>query len=366
MKLRIVAFVFAALLASAGVAGSVSLTPSTPPAGLKLAPIVTGGRVVMSRDGYTYQWPGTYFETRFRGRELYFKIGPGDVILQAFIDGQRLAPLVKPSPGFYRIGDLKTGSHDIRIEVASESQAGPDQFDGFFLASGGKPKSLPLRTRRIEFIGDSHTVGYGNISPTRECTTDQVWATTDNTQAFGPLIAHHYNADYRINAISGRGIVRNYNGFEADHLPEAYPFILFNRSVKDEDVSWQPQVIVIALGTNDFSTPLNPNEKWPTRDALHADYEQAYVAFVQSLRKRYPKASFVLWATDLWEGEIQAEVEAVTAKLRASGETKITFVPMHGLTMTGCHTHPSVADDKTLANILIKAIDAIPDAWQKR
>jgi hypothetical protein len=40
-------------------------------------------------------------------------------------------------------------------------------------------------------------------------------ATTDNSQAFGPKVAKHYAADYQVNAISGRGIVRNFNGSPA-------------------------------------------------------------------------------------------------------------------------------------------------------
>src|SRR6185312_14756892 len=108
---------------------------------------------------------------------------------------------------------------------------------------------------QIEFIGDSHTVGYGNTSRTRECTQDDVWKTTDNSQSFGPLIAGHYAADYQINAISGRGIVRNYNGTPGDTLPVAYPYVLFDKKEEYSDPHWKPQIIVISLGTNDFSTP---------------------------------------------------------------------------------------------------------------
>ncbi len=351
-------FAIMTLAATSAVAAPI-LMPVQTPSGLTAAVVHVGGRVVRADTGsFTYQWPGTYFETAFTGTELYLRLGPGDVILHVSVDGEALAPLVKPATGTYRLSGLAAGAHTARIEVASESQAGPDRFDGFFLTPGETAGSVPERARSIEFIGDSHTVGYGNISPSRDCTTDQVWATTDDTQAFGALTARHYGADYRINAISGRGIVRNYDNFPADHLPEAYPYLLFDKAQTDTDTHWQPQVVVTALGTNDFSTPLKAGEPWKDRDALHADFEKTYVAFVQSLRKRYPHTAFVLWATDLSNGEIQSEVTKVVAQLKQAGETRISFVPVSGLTMTGCHWHPSTVDDKTISDDLIKAIDA--------
>ena len=355
-------------LAASAAAAQPTIEAVQAPAGLQPLPMHIGGRVQATGDGmssiYAYQWPGTYFETAFTGQDAYFQLGTGDVILHVRVDGQALAPLVKPAGGLYHISGLQAGAHTVRIEVATESQAGPDHFSGFFATSGTTAGALPARSREIEFIGDSHTVGYGNISTTRDCTTDQVWVTTDNTQAFGPVTAAHYRADYRINAISGRGIVRNYNGFAADHLPQAYPYLLFDKAIKDADISWQPQVVVIALGTNDFSTPLRAEEQWKTRDDLHADYEKTYVGFIHSLRARYPGAYFVLWGTDMANGEIEAEEQKVVDQVKAGGETRITFLPINNLTFAGCHAHPSTADDQTISNLLVKTIDQIPGVWQ--
>ena len=254
----------------------------------------------------------------------------------------------------------------MRVDVVNESQAGPDSFGGFALSADETPAEMPSRSRQIEFIGDSHTVGYGNTSTTRDCTTDDVWKTTDNSQAFGPEMARRYHADYQINAISGHGIVRNYNGSAGDPVPVAYPFVLLDHNTVYKDDTWQPQVIVIALGTNDFSTALNPGEKWTTRDQLHADYEATYGAFLKDLRARNPKAYFVLWATDMAGGEIAAEERKVVDQAHASGDSRIAFIPMSGLAMTGCHFHPSAGDDKTIAGLLEGVIDARPDIWQGR
>jgi lysophospholipase L1-like esterase len=367
MKLLCVGALAIALLAGPATAATPVVTSlATAPADLAVLPLHAGGRVLKTADGYTYQWPGTYFEAAFEGQAVYFKVGKGDQDLHVSVDGQPAAPLVKPASGLYEVANLSPGRHTVRIDVVNESQAVPDSFGGFEIGAGAQPADLPGHARQIEFIGDSHTVGYGNTSTTRDCTSDDVWKTTDNSQAFGPLMARRYNADYQINAISGHGIVRNYNGFVGDPVPVAYPFALLDHNTVYKDAAWQPQVVVIALGTNDFSTPLNPGEKWTTRDQLHADYEATYARFLKDLRARNPKAYFVLWATDMAEGEIAAEEKKVVDQARAAGDSRITFIAINGLAMTGCHFHPSAGDDQTIAGRLEAVIDAQPDIWQGR
>ncbi|EZP56120.1 SGNH/GDSL hydrolase family protein [Sphingomonas sp. RIT328] len=331
------------------------------PAPMAVLPVAVHGRVVRDGDAFVRQWPGSYFEAGFAGPAVVFRIGSGEVALHLSVDGVAVETLVKPAPGLYRIDGLARGRHRLRIEVASESQAGPTRIGPFYAAQAAAPPAP--RTRRIEFIGDSHTVGYGVTSATRDCSEDGVWRTTDTSQGFGAQLARRYRADYQVNAISGRGVVRNYDGFAADPLPDAYPYALFDHRTPAAAVDWHPQVIVIALGTNDFTTPLHAGERWPDRAALHADYEARYVRFVQDLRRRAPQALIVLWATDMAQGEIEAEVAKVAARLRAAGERRIAYVPVDGLAFAGCHNHPSLADQTVIATRIAAAIDAQPQVW---
>ncbi len=365
MRKRMMTALLGALIASTAIAEETHIAAiEATPAKLTTLPASIGGRVLKdAAQGYQYQWPGVYFEAAFEGRQVYFNVGPGDVILRVLVDSVEKTRLIKPKPGWFLVGGLNNGAHTIRVEVISESQAGPNIFGGFALDNEAKVLLLSRRPRQMEFIGDSHTVSYGNISPSRDCTEQQVWATTDTSQGFGALTARHYGADYRIQAISGRGVVRNFNGLAADTLPAAYPYILFNKVQRDSSPDWRPQLIVIALGTNDFSTPLNPGEKWKTREALQADYVASYIDFVRALRANNPDAYFILWATDGANGEIQAQVGKVVAQLKAAGEGRLHFMPVNGLTFGGCHWHPSAADDRTIADRLSAFIDAHPQLW---
>ena len=357
-----------ALFALQSAGPPVSVTRADPPAStiVKL-PLRIGGRVAQgsSSGSYLRQWPGTYFETALEGESALFRIGPGDAAVHLLVDGRQIETLVKPAPGYFRIDGLAPGKHRLRIEFASESQAGPTEFGGFYAETGVRGTAVPAHERQIEFIGDSHTVGYANTSSKTECSEDEVWATTDSSRGFGPLLAKRYDADYRINAISGRGIVRNYNGFKATTLPEAYRATWFDSDASPVAQHWSPQLIVIALGTNDFTTALHDGEKWTSRAALHADYERTYVAFMRQLRAANPKAYFIVWATDMAGGEIETEALKVVEALRAGGERRITFMPFDKLKFGACHAHPSLADDALIATRLARIVDSQPRIWNR-
>jgi len=367
-------FVCAALLNSAAHAASFAVHRVSKLPALRPLPMSVGGRMLVTsstaansfgdRD-YTYQWPGSYFRAAFAGRRVFFRIVNGEEILHILVDGQESAPLVKPAPGVYEIAGLGEGKHGIGVFVATESQAAPDTFGGFAIPAGAKALRLPRRKRQIEFIGDSHTVGYGNLSPKRTCTRDEIWSDTDDMKAFGPMTARHYDADYQINAISGRGVVRNYNGFKGDTLPEAYPYVLFDKKQNYDDPKWKPQVLVIALGTNDFSTSLNPGEPWKTRDELHADYVSTYVKFLEALLARNPKAYMIVWAANVANGEVEREAQKVVQELNKQGEGNIAFLPINDLQFSACDSHPSLADEKVITDKLVHLIDAHKGVWKQ-
>ncbi|MCE3252075.1 MAG: ce2C [Cellvibrio sp.] len=335
---------------------AITLSQLTLAAELQQLSVQVGGRTSTSTNSvgehsYEYSWPSVYFETAFKGDSLTLKFEDDQNIFQLIIDGGAPIIINKPGKQDYAVPGLTTGTHSVRLEKITETQSSTGRFHGFY--SDDKPADLPKRKRRIEFIGDSFTVGYGNTSSSRECTTEEVYATTNSQLSFGPLVAKHFNADYQINASSGFGIVRNYNGTSPDKsLLKLYPYTL---STPNEKYSgkWQPQIIVIGLGTNDFSTPLNSNERWKTRAELQNDYVANYVGFVKGLHQQHPKAQFILMASDQMEGELATQINKVVAALKADGLRKIDSIIFKGLDYQGCHWHPSVKDSQLLAGLLI-------------
>lgn len=320
-------------------------------------PYAVGGRahcVGAAPQACTRQWPGSYFETAFEGERVAFQLGRGDAVVRVLIDGQLQQTLNKPTPGRITIEGLTPARHEIRVEVISENQYEASTFEGFFAPSAAPARQ---RSRRIEFIGDSHTIGYGNTSTRRECPDAEIWDTTDTSQAFGPLIAARIGADYRVHAISGRGVVRNYNGRGGDTLPRAYDYTLFDHSVRADDSGWAPDALVIALGTNDFSTPLREGEPWADRQALRDDYVRSYAAFLTSLHARFPAAQILVWSFDTPGGEIETQARRAYEQAREHGVERLAYLPIHGLAMDACHWHPGLADHRALADQIAAALD---------
>ncbi|PXA71143.1 hypothetical protein DMC25_26815 [Caulobacter sp. D4A] len=328
-------------------------------------PALAGGRVAAGPDGWTYQWPSVHFEAAFEGQAVLIKVGAGDQILHLSIDGVPAGRLVKPAPGLYRLDGFGPGRHLVRAAVVGEMQAGPARFGGFFLENG---RALPLTAprRQIEFIGDSHSVGYGDASDKRACTSDEVWSTTDNSIAFGPLTAARFGADHQVNAISGRGIVRNYGGMPGDTLPLAWPKVLLGAAPAYANADWAPQVVVINLGTNDFSTPLKPGEPWKDRQALRDDYVATYARFAQTIRARQPQAFLILLAPPSAENEIAAQVDRVAENLKAGGETRLAVIPVGEMELTACDWHPSARDQQGISARVSGFLDQRPEIWLGR
>ncbi len=321
------------------------------------------GSAEVDGPAYIHQWPAIYFTAAFHGPEVDLRFNDTANIYTILIDGQPVQSFNRPGAAEVRVSGLSDANHVVRLEKNTESQDNTGEFDGFYVPAGEQDLGAPHHDRQIEFIGDSYSAGYGNTSSKRDCTEDEVWATTDSQQAWGPLAARHEDADYRVNAYSGFGIVRNYNGVAPKRsLVKFYPNVLFDPAVPADDDGWQPQVIVIALGGNDFSTPLNPGERWATQDDLRADYIATYVTFVQSLRAAHPDARFVL--VTYGQDEIRADLDTIIGRLKQTGETRVDRLDVGtGFNLTGCDWHLNLDDDKRIAATVDAYLDQHPDYW---
>jgi lysophospholipase L1-like esterase len=349
-------FSTALTLALLGTAASTAQIP-TP------LPVHVEGRTIANSDGsLTFGWPAVYFESRFHGTAVSVSVQTSDDRLQLLVDGARKTLFIQPGSTSLTIAGLAPGDHVVRLEKVSESQTGGSRFVGFYPAEGSTPLPPPARARQIEFIGDSYTVGYGNTAPTRACTRQEVHDTTDSQQGFGPTLARVENADYRVHAYSGFGVVRNYNGGAASQsMVLLYPRLMPDdpAHVETDTGAWKPQIIVVNLGTNDFSTPVHAGEAWKDEDALRADYRAKYGAFAKMLMTKHPQAHLILMGSDLFYDQ----VEQIAATLNQDARNPVITLHFGGLDMSGCDFHPSTKDDHTLAASLQTLLDQHPDYW---
>ena len=138
-----------------------------------------------------------------------------------------------------------------------------------------------LSNRKMEFIGDSYTCGYGN-----EGTSPQEhfkFETENNYLSFGAITARALNAQYLAVCRSGIGIVQGYGGKRNFTMPAVYDEVVSNSSVTWDYSKYQPDVVVIDLITNDLSAPLDSTE-----------FTGKYLEFLKRIRTNYPKAAYSL------------------------------------------------------------------------
>jgi len=335
-----------------------------PAAGGVLSQVHTAGRVEIVGDTMRYSWPGVYFEGRFRGTRVGVVLNDPAADYGVQVDGASVATLVTPGKTTRWVDGLSNTEHTVRLVKRNDTPWSSSEFGGFVAAPGGAILARPAaRSRQMEFIGDSLTVGYGNMSTSRDCTGDQVARTTNTDLSYGALTARGLSADYQINAISGKGMVRNYNGGDpGSDFRTFYDRALLNVA---GDVwnpgTWRPQVVVVYLGTNDFSTAVHPGEPW-TADGLSTAYRNAYTGFLQKLRTRYGATTTIV---AVGGGSFADHVQQVVRQRNAAGDSRVRYwlLDGSGLESSGCHFHFSARDDRLIADRLSAFVAGLSLGW---
>ncbi|MFK4272926.1 SGNH/GDSL hydrolase family protein [Streptomyces milbemycinicus] len=108
--------------------------------------------------------------------------------------------------------------------------------------------------------------------------------------------------------------------------------------------------MVVNLGTNDFSTAINPGEPW-TPDSLAAAYRTAYGDFLQKLRTRYGVTTTIV---AVGTGQFAGHVQQVVKARNDAGDSRVRYWSLDdsGLDFLGCDWHYSAHDDRLISDRL--------------
>lgn len=389
-QMRTVALLFVLLVGSTqAIAQNVSNDPknSTITADMQTVLPHIGGRVVtealpkslpVGAMSYRHEWPGVYFEADFTGDTIFAKFDDPANEYRVLIDDLPPITIAQPGASEVTIGGISNANHHIRLEKVTESAWIVGAFDGFYLPKGETGTSAAPRQRQIEFIGDSDMTGYGVRSSGHVCTQDEVRLLSDTQIAYPALLAKALNADYQVNAISGRGLIRNFGGGTDHALPSVYA-----NSLPDlgpgidlppyQNTLWKPDLIVVALGGNDFSTPLVAGEDWQTNDQLIDDFIVEYTRFLTTLHDGNPDAALLLvqFEIGMLAGDdltriAEFQQTALPEIARAIGFRSANTVSIFAMATdaTACHYHASQADHQRRADWLTAYVAGQPALWQ--
>ncbi|UTH74519.1 SGNH/GDSL hydrolase family protein [Chromobacterium sp. IIBBL 290-4] len=334
--------------------------------------VQTEGRQIHRADGWQATWPGVNWRARVAAQAVGVTLNDAVNFYSLEVDGkaaQTIAPAAGERTIWQDLPDRKP--HLVRLFKMTQSPDNPGLFRGFTLRGGHALELPPKPRRQIEFIGDSWTVAYGNLSTTRDCTDQQIVERSDASQSFAAYLGKLYGAQIQNNGMSGMGMVRNWGG----NMPQVdyrsyHPRLLQNLPVStpgnnaDHRYNWQPQLVVIALGINDFGTDVGANEG-RSQEQLAADYLKAYHGLIAELKQRYDNPAFLLAATFLWPADrMRPLVSQVVDEERQKGTT-VAYVDWQNIELTGCNWHPNLSDHAKMAAQMDTSIRTLGNIWDK-
>lgn len=248
--------------------------------------ICYSGRVDKSKkESVNFDWPGVAIHCHFTGSSVGIKMNGGkDNYFNLFIDDMLVSVFHAPRDTTMVFKNLKRkSSHELRITKRTEAEMGMTRFMGIILDDEGALKPLlDIEKRRIEFIGNSITCGYGTEGSNRD---ERFRPDTENIfKSYAAILARAFSAEAHFIAHSGLGVVRNYGDEKPVSDPSQTMPGRYNRTLDNDACltwnfsSWKPDCVIINLGTNDFSTPPHPDKH---------TFQNGYKELIMQLRKAY-------------------------------------------------------------------------------
>lgn len=280
-----------------------------------------------------------------------------------FVNGQSLGPFLMSEKT--RVHVLADGAEAraLRVRIVKLSEAQESSLGIASVETDGEILPEPEKPLKIEFVGDSITCAYGvegNLD------TPYSTATENALLSYAALAANALNADYQLTAYSGYGIVSAYTEdgtIDRERLvPSYYDRVGFSRArlpggAAVQDFKWdfsafEPDFVVINLGTNDMSYCLDDAEK-------ARDYTRAYVDFLKLVRKRNPRAR-ILCLLGVMGRALCPAMEAAAADYRGqTGDDRVRALSVPDQSAEdgyGTAYHPTPVTQRKLAERVADAL----------
>jgi lysophospholipase L1-like esterase len=340
----------------------------------------TGRMDFRSKNDPVFAYPGVSIKLKFTGDAidmLMQEMGEGDEghtnYFNVIIDKDKpvVIKLNKKQRIYFLARNLDLREHTIEIFKRTESSVGTVILHGFRLRRGHRLMALDnIPQRKIEFIGNSLTTGYGNevtieAPPKGNPDTGFHSINENNYTAWGALTCRALKAQYVCTAYSGRGMYRNNTGTSIGTMPMVYDYIVPDKA----DAIWNhqryiPDVVVIDLGANDFANGV------PDSTAFCS----TYLSFIEKIRSIHPQTKIICVAgnslTDAWPvgqqrwTRMRSYLNSVVKKSNEKGDAAVYYFELAPQSAPyGEDWHPTNATHKKMSEAIVPFIQTIA-GWQ--
>ena len=330
------------------------------------------GRGEAGNNARTFNWPNAGFEFEFSGTkaEVYVDkssfdttASEGNYFNVAVYNGDSLVRVdrIKLILGWNTIYEIKDGDPEVKkIMTVRSSEACRGTLTMSKLRCDGVPTATEPRERLIEFIGDSYTAGYGN-SPGLSKTTYYCAQNTDNWNSYTGIVARHFGADNNVIAYQGKGLYANQSGEVYDNTMTEqflYEDIIVDGNMSSINLStgkqhkfykYQPQVVTIWLGTNDWAKEVDVET-----------FKTAYTDFLGVVRENYPDAHILNIALE--DSQYLDTINTIVNDSSRGENNKYYMLVLDKFQSVNLG-HPDIAEDERIANQIIDKINSIPFVW---
>ncbi len=213
---------------------------------------------------------------------------------------------------------------------------------------------------KIDFYGDSITAGFGVLGSGGETTIDTAYM--DGTVTYAAKIADYLSADYNVFCKQGLSLS---SSCDANNVGFYMKDIYKNYSVYDGEEwdysKYQPNVIVINLGTNDYNALIDPitgkfNPTYATNSKL-TTFVSEYTQMIEGLHEKCPDAKIICCLGMMGASSLYEKIAAMVKRLNGGGADYLYCAELY-LGKLGAYGHPSVQSNEVNSEIILELMSA--------
>ncbi|MBO5166372.1 MAG: GDSL family lipase [Lachnospiraceae bacterium] len=338
-------------------------------------------------------WNGSAIEVNVTGTELWIDIDVDfdfhEPWVGTSIDGAVMSRQML-MPGSYSICLFRNMTQEpvknVRffreLQAMSEDNACHVLIRGF--QTDGEFSPVADKPIKLEFIGDSITSGEGTYG----AKGDYPWITMfmSSSKHYATMTGEALNADIRLISQGGWGVLCGWDNDPRHSIPTRYEAICglaegeFNEQLGAQKPNpfdqWQPDAVIVNLGTNDasafeqpaFTVPetgevfkqrKNEDGSFNTEDV--ARFEKAVVDFLYMLRRNNPN-SHIVWTYGMLGYNLSLPIAHAVSTYRAeTGDNKAYFLQLPNTTeeTIGSRFHPGVKSHERASKVLIEYLQEL-------